>query len=356
VEEIPQAFLFLDRAFATMVQPTMPGAFSMRSRSRGFTLVELLVVIAIIGILIALLLPAVQAAREAARRMQCKSNLKEIVLACHNYQTAEQVFPPVSLYPQGVTFEPWSGHARLLPYIEQGALAGLINWTASREFVDNPTVCAMRIPIYICPSDPNDRKRPTAKLIHYPLCYGFNEGTWFIYDTHTGQFGDGAFAPNQAFAPGDIADGLSNTLCLSEVKAYQPNMWDTQKPGTLGIAPPATPADLTAHFGGTFDSNGHTEWVEGDVHESGFTTTFTPNTKVPYTTGGKEYDVDITSLRDGETTSLPTYAAVTSRGYHGGGVNVALLDGSVRTVNDNIALAVWRAIGTRAGKETVGEF
>src|SRR5688500_9941742 len=123
-----------------------------RIRSRpAFTLVELLVVVAIIGILVALLLPAVQSAREAARRMQCRNNLKQIGLACHNYMSAQQVFPPVSLYPQGVTFEPWSAHARLLPYIEQASLAGLIDWQASREFVDNPTVCAMRIGLYICP-------------------------------------------------------------------------------------------------------------------------------------------------------------------------------------------------------------
>jgi prepilin-type N-terminal cleavage/methylation domain-containing protein len=329
----------------------------IRKLSRqAFTLVELLVVIAIIGILVALLLPAVQSAREAARRMQCRNNLKQMGLACHNYLSAQQAFPPVSVYPPGVTFEPWSGHARLLPYLEQGNLAGMIDWTASREFVDNPTVCKTRISVYICPSDVNDKKRVTAKLVHYPLCYGFNEGTWFVYDSKSGQFGDGAFCPNQAFTPADISDGLSNTLGCSEVKAYQPNLWDTQKPSTLGIAPPATPADLAAHFGGTFDSNGHTEWVEGDVHESGFTTTFTPNTKVSYSNGGTQYDIDLTSLRDGETTSLPTYAAVTSRSYHSGSVNVMILDGSVRAVNDTVAQQIWRGLGTRNGKETIGDY
>jgi prepilin-type processing-associated H-X9-DG protein len=133
-------------------------------------------------------------------------------------------------------------------------------------------------------------------------------------------------------------------------------MWDTRNPGTLGVPPPATPAAATAFFGGTFDENGHTEWVEGDVHETGFTTTFTPNTKVPHTIGSQTFDVDVTSMRDGESTTLPTYAAVTARSYHPGGINVALMDGSVRAVNSGITLQVWRALGTRGGGEPIGDF
>ena len=143
-----------------------------------------------------------------------------------------------------------------------------------------------------------------------------NEGTWFIYDPVSDEAGDGPFAPNRAFRTGEITDGLSNTMAASEVKAYQPNMWDTQKPDTVGVAPPATVADVAAYFGGTFDFNGHTEWVEGDVHETGFTTTFTPNTNVSYNDGAGTYSVDVTSLRDGESTALPTYAAVTARSFH----------------------------------------
>ena len=112
-------------------------------------------------------------------------------------------------------------------------------------------------------------------------------------------------------------------------------------------------ADLAAHFGGTFDFNGHTEWVEGDVHETGFTTTFTPNFNVAYTDGAGTYSVDVTSIRDGESTTLPTYAAVTARSYHPGAVNAAMLDGSVRVISDSVDLAVWRAAGTRAGDETL---
>src|SRR5882672_7853666 len=124
-----------------------------RSALRGFTLIELLVVIAIIGVLVALLLPAVQQAREAARRSQCKNNLKQIGLALHNYVDAFTSFPPVSVLPVGKTSEPWSAQARLLPFIEQTSLHSLIDWGASTEFTANPIVCATRVPIYLCPSE-----------------------------------------------------------------------------------------------------------------------------------------------------------------------------------------------------------
>jgi prepilin-type processing-associated H-X9-DG protein len=144
---------------------------------------------------------------------------------------------------------------------------------------------------------------------------------------------------------------LSNTLAMAEVRAYQPNRWDAGLPGTVGVAPPATPAALAAYSGGTFDFNGHTEWVEGDVHETGFTTTCRPNEDVPHVDAGLTYSADFTSMRDGESTTLPTYAAVTTRSYHPGAVNAAMLDGSVRAVTDAVDLTVWRAQGTRAGEE-----
>jgi len=325
-----------------------------RSRTRsGFTLIELLVVIAIIAVLIGLLLPAVQAAREAARRAQCTNNLKQVGLALHNYLSTHNTFPPVVVLPRDRTTQPWSGLTRLLPHLEQANLYNAVNWGRDFEFTTNATLAATKVAAFICPSEVNDRARPTPTLTYYPSNYSFNQGTWFIYDPATDQVGDGVFVPNRAYSPAAINDGLSNTLGLSETKAYQPNYWDSQNPSTVGVAPPANPAGLMTYVGGTFDSNGHTEWVEGDVHEVGFTTTFAPNTPVKTMVNGQPTDIDLTSMRDGESTTLPTYAAVTARSYHPGGVSILMMDGSVRFAKNTINLQVWRNLGTRAGGETI---
>jgi len=331
--------------------------FSSSPHRHGFTLIELLVVIAIIAVLVSLLLPAVQQAREAARRSQCKNNLKQVGLALHNYHDTYRCFPPASVLPAGKTFEPYSAQARLLPYLEQTNLAQLIDWNASSEFTASPAAARTRVAIYLCPSEVNDRARITPTLTHYPLNYVFNEGTWFIYDPVSREVGNGAFHPNRAFRSAEIADGLSNTLGAAEVKAYQPNLWDTGNPSVYSAGmpapPPASTADASAYLSsGTFDSNGHTEWIEGDVHESGFTTTFPPNAKISYVNSGITYDIDFTSMRDGESTTAPTYAAVTARSYHPGMVNALMLDGSVRSTSNQIDRGVWRAAGTRNGGET----
>jgi prepilin-type processing-associated H-X9-DG protein len=310
-----------------------------------------LVVIAIIGVLIALLLPAVQAARESSRRAQCENNMKQAALALQNYEAAKKTFPPFCELPRTKTFQPFSAQARLLPYLEQANLAKLVDFDIAVPFTEHPEVARTRIANYICPSEENDRQRETPTLTYYPLNYCLNEGTWFIYDPVSNSAGDGAFAPNHPFRAAEMTDGLSNTLGVSEVKVYQPNLWDAGNPSTLGTAPPKTPAELAAYYGGTFDFNGHTEWVEGDVHETGFTTTFRPNEQVTYSDGAGTYSIDFTSMRDGESTTVPTYAAVTARSYHPSVVNAAMLDGSVRAVSDAIDLVVWRAEGTRAGDE-----
>jgi len=328
----------------------------------GFTLVELLVVIAIIGILIALLLPAVQAAREAARRMSCSNNLKQVSLALHNYLDTNRVFPPSFCIAPGTTLSgnngSWSIHGRLLPYLEQGSAYDRVRLDVAWDAQRSTGVPTMAIPAYVCPSDPYGgtvRTKNGSPWVH-PQNYGFNFGTWLAWNPATGQGGDGAFFVNSRTRPASFLDGLSNTLCAGEVRAFTSYFRNTADPGP---DVPASPDAIAALAGGaqfklgptTNDNTGHTEWCDGRVHHSGITTVFTPNTFVPYVhTDGRTYDVDFNSLQEGKSTTQPTYAAVTARSYHAGVVNAALMDGSVRSISETIDLPVWRALGTRQRK------
>lgn len=320
---------------------------------RGFTLVELLVVIAIIGILVGLLLPAVQAAREAARRMSCQYNLKQLGLAMHNHESVRKQLPPLGDYLTNGNAVYWSMQTRLLPYAEQANLQNLIDYTKPISL--QPQVARVRVPFLLCPSEINDKERPDGPtFVHYPLSYAANAGEWQIMQPPTGK-GSGVFLVNSGTKLAAITDGTSNTLGMSEVKAFTPYLRDGGNPAILVPMPPQ-PEDV-ATFGGEFKSDsGHTEWVDARTHQTGFTTTFPPNQKVPYQNGGVLYDIDFNSMREGRSTTLPTFAVVTSRSYHSGGVNSLLMDGSVRFVAQTIERNVWRALGSRDGGEVIGDF
>jgi prepilin-type N-terminal cleavage/methylation domain-containing protein len=333
--------------------------YSSRQSRRAFTLVELLVVIAIIGVLVALLLPAIQAAREAARRSQCLNNLKQINLATHQYHDANGELPPSFVTQASRPHDSWSIQARLLPYMEQGALYRAINFNLSykhaSQVVGDTQITSLRVPVYRCPSEISEDQRVDGATLWAPMSYAANLGRWFIYDPMTKEAGDGAFSVDGDYGFDGVTDGTSNTLSFTEAKTFQPYLREGKNPGAANAPIPATPAEV-AGFGGDFKTDsGHTEWTDARAHQTGFTAVFTPNTVVEYTGGGGLYDVDFTTAREGQSDAI-TYAAVTARSHHPGVVNTSLLDGSVRGITNEVDLAVWRALATRAGDETVGQY
>ncbi len=323
----------------------------MKKRT-GFTLIELLVVIAIIAILVALLLPAVQSAREAARRIQCKNNLKQIGLAMHNYHGANSTMPMSFVVDYNTPGGEWSVHARLLPYVDEANLYLQID--LSEPYTAGSAVATTRMGMYLCPSEPNDRARldSSGNRIHYPINYGFNAGGWFTWSNSSRLTGSGVFHPNRGMRLADITDGTSNTLACSEVKTFTPYLRD----GDGASATVPAPGGISS-LGGSFKTNsGHTEWIDGRVHQTGFTAVFAPNTVVSHSNGSDVYDVDFTNCREEKGCAGETFAAVTSRSHHTGLVHSLLCDGATRTISDTIDLTVWRALGTRDGNEDIGEY
>ena len=332
-------------------------SFRTPSRRDAFTAIEVLTSIALIGALLALLLPAVQAARGSARAISCSNNLKQIALAMHSYESVHARYPATFYTTKrqnalGIGAS-WSVHGRLLPYLEQTPAFERVQLDRDWHLQVISGVTALRIPTYLCPSEPNNRIRiKDGKPYVAPHTYGVNFGTWFVYDPTTGASGDGALVVNRGTTSASFRDGLSNTLALAEVKAYQPYLRNTETPSTI---PPTSPTEL-ADLTGQFKLTGHAVWPDGRVHHSGITTAFPPNFKVLYRHDGTEWDIDVSSQQEGKSDQRATYAAITSRSYHLGMVNIALMDGSVRAVSDSLDVDVWRAMGTRGGRERITGF
>jgi hypothetical protein len=214
----------------------------------------------------------------------------------------------------------------------------------------------LRIGGFSCPSDTlaaEVRDPGGGKVLLYSTTYGFNMGTWFVYDPATQIGGNGAFFPNSFLPLSKFTDGTSKTLLVAEVKAWT-HYTRNGGPSSTMIPDTIDAASAIVASGSEYKNTGHTEWPDGRVHHTGFTATMAPNTLVPYVRSGETLDADFNSWQEGKdgANGKPTYAMVTSRSY-AGIVQAAMVDGSVRSFTNEIALLTWRASATRAGDETV---
>ena len=316
-----------------------------RCRS-GFTLVELLVVIAIIGVLIALLLPAVQAAREAARRTQCTNNLKQFGLAMQNYHDVHKFFPAGSL-DTGL-----SVHARLLPYMEETAVHGLVRFDRPYNHADNLAAFNARVETFLCPSDSGSSVPANAGG---PNNYYGNQGSGILFgmpptNSSDPNFGmsepNGVFYRNSRTNFASLLDGSSKTAAFSEKVVGDFNNGiatpksDTFQPGTNPPTPDQAYADCLAVN-------------TSDLSKQGYSNVGAPWLRAYHSTN-LYYHV---APPNGRSCMYPPGRIMTTaNSHHPGGVNLSMCDGSVRFVQSNIDLVTWRAMGTRAGGEALGDF
>ncbi len=308
---------------------------------RGFTLVELLVVIAIIGILIALLLPAVQAAREAARRSQCTNNLKQIGLAVHNYHDTFNTFPPGSLRFNIPGINSWSTQhlswrTRILPYLEQQAIYDQVNWSALQFYNVAPGTTLRNIDLaaFRCPSDYSDaRCSSTWAPTNYVGNGGARSGHAYTTANTRGMFWDVHTADARPPRMADITDGTSNSLMASECKINEP--WVCR--GSCTYAQCITGTDGVVRTSNEEGGRGYSWFRAYAGWEYLFNTILPINDKL---TVNHEC---MTGSQDG------AYAA---RSRHPGGVNATMGDASVRFVSETIDINLWQAASTIDGPNT----
>jgi prepilin-type N-terminal cleavage/methylation domain-containing protein/prepilin-type processing-associated H-X9-DG protein len=333
----------------------------MQKRYRGFTLVELLVVIAIIGVLVALLLPAVQAAREASRRSKCQNSLKQICLALHNYESTFGVFPPgdLSVNKGGGDIPQASTHAFILPYLEGGNSYSLFNFNYQVNGNNNNSQARVQvIPTYHCSSDPAGMKVSNvsslvlASSANYMQCLGstaLQRPTPALPTQY-----HGVFFTQSAVRIAQIQDGTSNTAMFSEIRKG-PN-----GSGSMAVVSVGDPRDyqVATNYSGTFSANDELvypaacdnrstsawlyrglQYYRGLIVATYYTHTLTPNSRYR--------DCIMSSAVQGHAAA---------RSYHPSGVNVGMADGSVRFATGSVDPVIWRGVGTINNGETVTEF
>jgi prepilin-type N-terminal cleavage/methylation domain-containing protein/prepilin-type processing-associated H-X9-DG protein len=339
-------------------------------RVRGFTLIELLVVIAIIGVLVALLLPAVQAAREAARRSQCTNNLKQIGLALHNYHSTNDSFPLGQGLPGAL--DTGTGHGPsmllyLLGSLEQQALYNAFNFSvqgiigASAELTaPNPTVYLVSVRTFLCPSD---GRGAFTYGTNYGGSYGPQYNTLSSIKSSAG-VGMGIFANQICYGVRDVTDGTSNTIAFGEfligdnttaanngAESYNCQNWPTGSNSGQGsgadMVMPGAMANLVkyvaicnaARKAGTAnqDNSVGSYWAAGRA-------THGPMVNELYTPNAPDQDCYSYAQNTG---------VKTMRSRHPGGVNTTMADGSVRFVKNSVNQMTWWAVGSKAGGEVV---
>ena len=304
--------------------------------ARGFTLIELLVVIAIIAVLIALLLPAVQQAREAARRTQCKNNLKQMGLAIHNYEGSCRVFPPSSISApgRGVWNYPGTGPADpnirlhsfaslILPYVEASNLYNTIDYNVSALAPANGNAASQILPFYRCPSY-SGKEFSTDPL--YVTTVGYDKFAIRNYvaigaTTVVGLSGaipaNGVMFPQSRTGFRDITDGTSNTIMVAESREEKASVWID---GTSASVSARYMALVPPTYAGNKVSINYQPYFQGGVFPNSIGQSWGPSSQ------------------------------------HTGGAHHLLCDGSVRFLSENLDVNVYDALATRDGGEVVGEF
>jgi prepilin-type N-terminal cleavage/methylation domain-containing protein/prepilin-type processing-associated H-X9-DG protein len=314
------------------------------TRSRpAFTLVELLVVIAIVGVLVALLLPAVQAARESARRTSCSNNLRQIGVAMQNHHSALNVFPKGRGNPFPLVF---SVHSYLLPYAEEASLQNLIDYSSppltfgSLSGATNALAAETVISFFLCPGD----RGYVPSSAFGPTNYVANTGTGTISYGHLQTGGDGVFFDGSQISLRQITDGSAHTAAFSEslLGDNEPSggtvpmsreLHVLELSGGTDTAPTACAAGV-----GTWSSIRGAKWINGHYGDTLYNHFYPPNS-VEWDCGNAYHNKALTSARS----------------MHSGGVQVMFCDGHVEFVRNEIEMTIWRALATRDGGEVIDD-